>query len=35
MLNNAKDITYVNVGKVMVLSCDIDGDYLVHLCSEY
>ena len=35
ILNNAKDITYVNVGKVMVLSCDIDGDYLVHLCSEY
>ena len=35
MLNNAKDITYVNAGKVMVLSCDIDGRYLVHLFSEY
>ena len=35
MLNNAKDITYVNAGKVMVLSCDIDGGYLVHLFSEY
>ena len=32
---NAKDITYVNAGKVMVLSCDIDGRYLVHLFSEY
>lgn len=35
MLNNEKDITYVNAGKVMVLFCDIDGGYLVHLCSEY
>ena len=35
MLNNSKDITYVNAGKVMVLSCDTDGGYLVHLFSEY
>ena len=34
MLNNAKDITYVNTGKIMVLSCDIGCGYLVHLFSE-